>query len=383
VRAIIVGGGIGGLTAAIALERAGIEAHIYERAPALGEVGAGIALWANAIHVLTTLGLGKSLLSRSTPGVEGTFRKADGTVLQKTSHRDLASRFGAALVMLRRTELLALLSNEVLPARLHLGCQCTGFVQDAERVSARFANGETADGDVLIGADGVRSIVRSNLFGDGPPKYAGYTAWRAIVRLDLPELTTGETWGRGKRFGIVPLTDGRVYWFATKNAAEGEKDPESGAKQHVLGLFRGWHEPIVPLIEATDGDSIIRNDIYDRDPLERWSENRVTLLGDAAHPMTPNLGQGACQAMEDALALAVCLKESADVASGLREYERRRIPRSSRIVLESRRIGQVGQWENPILCFLRDAATRLVPSKMTARHIQQVAAPDTAATSSK
>ena len=186
-------------------------------------------------------------------------------------------------------------------------------------------------------------------------------------------MVAGETWGRGQRFGIVPLSDGRVYWFATMNAPEGTKDTETDAKQQLLRLFQRWHEPIVPLIEASESSSILRNDVYDRNPLAKWSVGRVMLLGDAAHPMTPNLGQGACQAIEDAPVLAVCLRKSAGVVAGLSEYQRRRVPRTSRIVLESRRIGEVGQWKNPLLCWLRDAAMRVTPSRMTVRHMDAVA----------
>jgi 2-polyprenyl-6-methoxyphenol hydroxylase-like FAD-dependent oxidoreductase len=157
--------------------------------------------------------------------------------------------------------------------------ECIGFVQDAEGVTTRFKNGEVVRGDVLIGADGLRSVVRAQLFGDGPPRYAGYTAWRAIARIATSRIVPCESWGRGQRFGIVPMGDGRVYWYATKNSAEGGLDLEGQAKRNLSQLFRGWHDPIGPMIEATDESAILRNDIYDREPRLRWSENRLTLLG--------------------------------------------------------------------------------------------------------
>lgn len=282
-KAIVIGAGIGGLTAAIALNKAGIEAHAYERAPALREIGAGISLWANAINALDELGLADAIRARGLSELQGGLRTWRGTVLYAASYDELAGHFGAAVVVMQRADLLAVLANEVSPQRLHLNHECTGFVQDASGVTARFTNGEVVRGDVLIGADGLWSVVRAQLFADDPPRYAGYTAWRTVVRLERPRMVTGETWGRGRRFGIMPMGDGRVYWYATTNAPEGERDSKGQAKQNLVGLFRGWHEPIEALLEASEESSILRNDIYDRNPLVRWSENRVTLLGDAAH----------------------------------------------------------------------------------------------------
>lgn len=372
-KAIIIGGGIGGLTAAIALNKAGIEAHVYERAPALHEIGAGISLWANAINALDELGLADAIRARGLSELRGGLKTWRGTVLYAASYDELAGRFGAAVVVMHRADLLAVLAKKISPQRLHLNHECTGFVQDPGGVTARFTNGEVVRGDALIGADGLRSVVRAQLFGDDPPRYAGYTAWRAVVRLEHQRMITGETWGRGRRFGIMPMGDGRVYWYATKNAPEGERDSEGQAKQNLVGLFRGWHEPTEALVEASEESSILRNDIYDRNPLVRWSEDRVTLLGDAAHPMTPNLGQGACQAIEDAVVLAVCLRNSDSVDSGLREYQARRIPRTSGIVLRSRRVGEIGQWENPLLGLMRNAAIRMTPRAITVRHMASVA----------
>jgi 2-polyprenyl-6-methoxyphenol hydroxylase-like FAD-dependent oxidoreductase len=371
-KAIIIGGGIGGLTAAVALQNAGIEAITYERAPALCEVGAGISLWANAIHALEELGLGEKLRAAVLSDQHGGLRTWRGATLSAPPPDALAKRSGIAMALMHRADLLALLASEVGAQRVHLDYECTDFSQDAAGVTARFANGETARGDVLIGADGLRSVVRAQMFGDAPPRYAGYTAWRAVVRNAHPQIVPGESWGRGRRFGIFPMSDGRVYWYATNNAPAGQRDPDGHAKENLMRLFRGWHEPVEALIDASDEQSILRNDIYDRDPLPRWSENRVTLLGDAAHPMTPNLGQGACQAIEDAVVLAACLGNLRQVDFALREYQKRRVPRTTKVALESRRIGELGQWENPLLCFLRDAAMRAIPSSVTVRHMAAV-----------
>ena len=366
-RVIIIGGGIGGLTAAIALRKVGFDAHVYERAPALREVGAGIGVMANALRALDALGLGDNLRSQGLAAVQGGLRDPAGKVLLAMPMHDLTGQAGAIAVV-HRAELLAELASHVDQERLHLDCKCVGFTQDHEGVTARFHNGETARGDALIGADGLRSAIRTQLFGDQAIRYAGYTAWRSVVRFEIPDHPViTETWGRGRRFGIVPMSRGRVYWFAVQNAIEGERDPDGKSGDALAGLFRGWHQPIEPLIAASEAGSILRNDVYDMEPLARWSDRRVTLMGDAAHPMTPNLGQGACQAIEDAVVLAVCLKTNATVQGALVQYERRRMTRTKQIVLSARRLGAVAQAENAAVCLVRNAAMRATPRSLAAR----------------
>ena len=317
------------------------------------------------------LGLRDAICAHSLMGLQGGLRGERGEILFTVSENNLEGRVGA-VALLHRAELLAILAKEVQSSRLHIGHECIGFEQTCDGVTARFKNGDTARGDVLIGADGLRSVIRAQLFGDDPPRYAGYTAWRAVVTLPPTHIVTTETWGRGRRFGIVPMRDGRVYWYATKNAVEGERDLEGQTKRNILELFRRWHAPIESLIEASDESSILRNDIYDRNPTKRWSLGRVTLLGDAAHPMTPNLGQGACQAIEDAAMLAVCLRASANLESGLHQYQARRLPRANAIVLRSRRIGEVGQWESLLLSLVRNFAIRVTPRRSIVRQTESL-----------
>jgi 2-polyprenyl-6-methoxyphenol hydroxylase-like FAD-dependent oxidoreductase len=364
---IIIGGGIGGLTAAIALRRVGIDAHVYERTPELREVGAGIGIMANALHALDALGLGDALRSQGLAAVQGGLRDPAGKVLFAMPMDDLTRQAGAIAVV-HRAELLAELARHVDPENLHLDCECVSFTQDPDGVTARFRNGGTARGGALIGADGLRSVIRTELFGDQAIHYAGYTAWRSVAEFEAPaKLMMTETWGRGRRFGIVPMSRGRVYWFATLNAIEGQRDPDGKSRDALAMLFRGWHKPIEALIAASKPDSILRNDVYDMESLPRWSDRRVTLMGDAAHPMTPNLGQGACQAIEDAVVLAACLKTNATVEGALLQYEGRRMARTKQIVLNSRRMGAVAQAENALVRRVRNAAMRATPRSIAAR----------------
>ncbi len=380
-KALIVGGGIGGLTAAIALQRVGIEAHVYERVARPREAGAGISLWWNAVRALEMLGLADQLRARGWRPVRSDLKTWRGDVLVRGISEADAARRDVAIGVMHRADLLSMLMGEVDPAHLHTDRHCTGFVSDSTGVTAQFARAESARGDLLIGADGLHSIVRAQLFGASPPRYAGYTAWRSVVDFRLTPLVASESWGRGRRFGIVPLDERRVYWFATDNATEHEHDPNESARARLRRMFRGWHAPIEALIDASDESDVLRNDIYDRDPLARWTEGRVTLLGDAAHPMTPNLGQGACQAIEDALVLAVSLatplatpgtRRSIDAA--LRGYDARRIPRTSRIVGLSRRLGSMAQWSHPIACAVRDLAMRATPAAVAERQLRSIVA---------
>ena len=271
---------------------------------------------------------------------------------------------------MHRAELIALLAQRIDPERLHFGRTCVGFKQNSAGIAAHFDNGELVCADGLIGADGLRSVVRENVAGGLRVRYAGYTVWRAVVDFDAgPNPVVRETWGRGRRFGIVPMDRGRVYWFAVNNAAEGHRAPEGQTQAMLSRLFQGWHEPIGALLAAAKEESILWNDIYDTDPLPRFAEGRAALLGDAAHSMTPDLGQGAGQAIEDAVVLAVCLKKNDGVESALREYERRRIPRTKQIVLRSRWLGAVAQIENAALCWMRDAALRATPKQIASRQM--------------
>jgi 2-polyprenyl-6-methoxyphenol hydroxylase-like FAD-dependent oxidoreductase len=371
-KALVIGGGIGGLAAALGLRRGGWEVEVYERAPEIREVGAGLTLWANGLRALELLGVGQAVREVSLPDAEGGVWSREGELLIPATGRELLERYGG-LVALHRAELQRLLLDALGAEHVRCGAELAGFAQDARGVTARFADGSEAAGDVLVGADGLRSAVRAGVHGAAPPVYAGYTSWRAVLPFPVDRLRPGETWGPGARFGRVPLRDGRVYWYATRNAPEGAR-AAGGEKAELREAFRGWHDPVPALVEATDEGAILRTDLYDRPPLRRWGTGRVTLLGDAAHPMTPNLGQGAGQALEDAVVLARSLADAGDVEPALRRYEAVRAPRANAFVVRSRRVGQIGQWEHPVAVRLRTWLARHVFPRMQAGQLEFIAA---------
>ncbi|MBI3649889.1 MAG: FAD-dependent monooxygenase [Acidobacteria bacterium] len=374
-KAIIIGGGIGGLCAAIALRQQGVEAQVFERVATLKEVGAGLSLWLNAIKALDKLGMAETLQALSIPQISGGIRTSSGDLISGAMPEAVQKRFGAALIlMVHRAELHTALLEKLGKENVRLAAECCGFEQDDEGVTARFSDGQTVRGDFLLGADGINSVIRAQLFAPAKPRYAGYTAWRAVTKFDSPFFKHGasESWGRGARFGLIPMSEGRVYWFATKNTKEGAADAARGRKREVAECFRGWHQPIEAAIAATEEQDILRNDIYDRQPLPSWTKGRVTLLGDAAHPMTPNLGQGACQAIEDAVELADSVSHNRDLLAALQTYEARRLQRTNKIATQSWRIGKMGQLENAFARILRNSFIKLIPAAMQMKQLEWI-----------
>jgi 2-polyprenyl-6-methoxyphenol hydroxylase-like FAD-dependent oxidoreductase len=371
--ATIVGGGIGGLTTAIALHRRGWRVEVLERAPEFTEVGAGISLWPNALHALEALGLADTVRALGAVETGGGVRDRRGHWLSRVDNAELTRRFGHPLVVLHRADLLRALT-EALPAdSLRPGSEVSAVRDDGHHLVVEHRGGESRP-DLVVGADGLRSAVRRTLWPDAAgPRYAGYTAWRMVTEpLAVPPSEGAATWGRGERFGCTALPGGRMYCFATASL------PASGAASgpaeyaELLRRFGSWPDPIPALLAAVPPDAVLRHDLYDLPPLPSFVHGRVALLGDAAHAMTPNLGQGACQALEDAVTLAHCLDGTPDVAAALRSYDLLRRPRTQAVTRRSARLGAVGQLSWPPAVLLRDTAARLTPTWVTLRSITPV-----------
>lgn len=358
----IIGGGIGGLSTAVALQRQGIQVTLFERNPELREIGAGLTLWANGVQALRQLGLSDALTAVSTPLTHFECWSWRGKRLGRMQLDTIERQVGAPSIGIHRADLLRLLAGVVERESIHVNAHCVGFRQEQGYVISHFADGQQQQTDLLVGADGLHSVIRQQLLGQEPPRYSGYTCWRGVAVFEDAQVSPGissETWGRGQRFGMLPIGNGRVFWYATHNCSAGGQDHTGERKSRLLRLFHDWREPIEHLINATDEEAILRNDILDRKPVGHWGSGRVTLLGDAAHPPTPNLGQGACQALEDALVLAGCLAVQREPVATLHAYEIRRMKRSAAIIDQSFLFGKIGQWEHPLLVSVRDGLTRL------------------------
>ncbi len=354
-RVIVIGSGIAGMAAAIGLRRLNIETLIIEQASELGELVSGISLWPNALKALANLGIDDAVRRLAIEEGSGGIRSWRGRLLFQLDLQELRRELGDVIVILHRAELLSMLRELAAAAYIRSGARCIGFEQNERQVKALLSDGSSVEGDFLLGADGLHSVVRAQLFGATKRRYAGYIAWRGVTQFEHQRISPGISLGRGSQFGQVLLKQAnRVYWFATQNLPHGSNRSRTDRKHHLLATFRQWHKPIPELIEATDESVIVRTEIYDRPPLKRWSHQRVTLLGDAAHPMTPDLGQGACQALEDAAILTRCLENTNDPISALRNYESRRIRRANSFVRASQIVGRMFQLDGNLACRARD-----------------------------
>lgn len=379
-KAIIVGAGIGGLSAAIALHKVGIETVVYESSREVRAEGAGLGIGANAVQVMDALGLGSDLRQQGKLLNELHIRTEAGKLLQRTKTAALTARFGPFNVTVHRGELLELLLRAVgeQGTEIRTGKTFVRLRQQAGRITASFADGSTDEADLLLAADGIHSAVRKEVLPGALPRYAGYTCWRTVVRPDARELPAEEvgvfteTFGRRGRFGIVPLTDRRIYWYACVNAREADPDWRAATVQRLEERFAGYHAPIPQLLALSRQAPLLHRDILFLPPLKRFVYGRAVLLGDAAHATTPNMGQGAGQALEDAMVLAVQLREHGRgaVDEALAAYDRQRVRRAATITRLSNRIGRIAQLEGRLPAALRDTLMPLVPNRIMEKQLE-------------
>jgi salicylate hydroxylase len=342
----IAGGGIGGLSAAIALRKVGHDVVVFEQAARFGRVGADINLTPNAVRALDGLGVGDALRATAARPQFRISRMWDtGAETSRLPMSDEAERqYGAPQLTLHRADLLSALENALPAECIRLGHKAEAIEQDAIGVTIRFTNGEAARVDALVGADGIHSVVRAALHGAESPRFTGVVAFRAVVRREkvagVPNLDSfTKWWGPNPQSQIVtfPLNLGRdICIFATigQDSWTHESWTQPGSVEELRSLYADFHPEARALLDACD--EVLKTALWERDPLPFWSKGRVTLLGDAAHPMLPFMAQGACQAAEDAVVLARCVAESRDIESAFAAYAAARQDRTARIQLGSR-----------------------------------------------
>ena len=404
--AVVIGAGIGGLTAAVALQQRGWDVTVFERAASLEPVGSGLAVAANALKALDTIGVGDEIRGLSAIQGEAGVRRADGRWLMKTTEEATSARHGDSVVVLRRADLVDVLCARLEPGTIRLNTTVKEVDPETGRVTIEARGLETAsetsgsgprdrpgtwsrpgpadppgnragvrpgdrsphgppEADLVVAADGIHSSVRAALFPGHPgPRYAGITSWRVLIPGGGVPGPAFESWGEGKVFGVMPLAGGLAYCYATDAVPAGGGGGDQRAE--LLRLFGDWHAPIPALLASASPENVLRNDVYHLAvPLPAMHRGKVALLGDAAHAMTPNLGQGACQAIEDAVVLA----HVAGSGTGLDGYTAARLERTAGIVARSASICRATRLRDPLAVRLRDAMMtltwRLAPARMT------------------
>lgn len=339
---LIVGGGIGGLTTALALERHGHAVTVAEQSGVISEVGAGLQLSPNAMKVLNALGVSARVMRDAfrPQAAEMRWGRSGMKIFDFPLRKAATNRWNAEYIHVHRADLIEALKDELLaraPDTLKLGRRLERYENRDGKIVAHFEGGETIEADLLVGADGIHSAVRTQMLGPDAPRYTGCVAWRATVPVtalgDMAPPSTACVWVGPRRHAVTYLLRrGSITNFVgvVERKEPGEESwAATGAKEQALKDFRRWHPSIRAIIDAAE--SLNYWSLYDRKPLANWSDGRAVLLGDACHPMLPFLAQGAAMAIEDAWALAACLNANDDVPAALAAYEARRKPRVSKV----------------------------------------------------
>jgi 2-polyprenyl-6-methoxyphenol hydroxylase-like FAD-dependent oxidoreductase len=357
-KAIIVGAGISGLSTGVGLRRAGAEVTVFERGRGLASVqaGGGMHLWNNAMSALQRMGIAERVESVGEGVDHFSWYTNHGRLMGSGDVTELTRRVGAPAVGLTRADLHSALTAAAGDDMIQFGSELTGFEADATGVTVRLADGREERADVLIGADGIKSKVREQLQGEAEPRYSGVVVCQAVAKSDqqlIPPRVYGMLWGRGTRFGYYPVNGGAFWYLLVAAPKDLFADPAS-RREKIAKYIAGWADPVPRLLETSTDADLIPGNIVDREPAKKWGEGRVTMVGDAAHAMTPFLGQGGGQGIEDAAVLTECLKGATDLPRALRAYENMRRGRTADITRRAFKVGQTTSLRNPVACAVRN-----------------------------
>ncbi|HKP40039.1 FAD-dependent oxidoreductase [Mycobacterium sp.] len=368
---LVIGAGIAGLATAVALQRRGLDVTVIEERTDMTS-GAGISIWPNALAALDEIGLGDAVRDAGGRVTAGALRWRDGTWLRHPSPQRLVKALGEPLVVIRRSTLTTILADALADGAMHHGLSARELVTTGDGVRVTLSDDTTRAAAAVVGADGTRSVVARHLNGALSDRYVGYTAWRGVAECAIDPDVAGEVMGPGIEFGHVPLGPDHTYWFATERAPEGRTAPQ-GELNYLKAKFATWTRPIPDVLAATDPADVLHNDLYDRDQARQWSRGPVVVVGDAAHPMRPHLGQGGCQGLEDAAILARFVHRSDDLATAFSSFATFRKPRVRPLVRESAMIGRIVNLRPAFLSALASRATVLGPEALLTRHLAAVA----------
>jgi 2-polyprenyl-6-methoxyphenol hydroxylase-like FAD-dependent oxidoreductase len=369
---LVIGAGIAGLATAVALQRRGHDVSIVEARTDTAS-GAGISIWPNALAALDEIGVGDAVRQAGGRVTAGAARWRDGSWLRQPATERLVTALGEPLVVVRRSTLRDILAAALKPDTVEYGCAATALTPSDDGVRIDFADGAVRTAGAVVGADGTRSVVARHLNGELTDRYVGYTAWRGVAHCAMDPELAGKTLGPGVEVGHVPMSSDRTYWFATEGEAEGRTAPD-GELSYLQTKLAGWPEPVPTVLATTAPEDVLRNDLYDRSRARHWASGPVVLVGDAAHPMRPHLGQGGCQALEDAAILAACVEHAPDLPTAFVGFAAFRHPRVNRIVRESALLGRLVNLRPAFLSAAASHASALIPEPVLTRHLASVAA---------
>jgi 2-polyprenyl-6-methoxyphenol hydroxylase-like FAD-dependent oxidoreductase len=365
----IIGAGIGGLTTALTLKNKGLNVTVFESSAEIKPVGAGILIAHNGMQVFQKLGIHDKI---EKAGNRISCIKITDAQLNEISTVDLTEyekKYGVRNIAIHRGELQKILANELGYDKINLSKRLTK-IEKADLFKLTFEDNSIVESKLIIGADGINSVVRNQLFGKSTLRKANQKCWRGICEIELPEKyhsEFNEAWGKGKRFGFVKISHKKVYWFALMNSKNVKTD-----EVNLVEMFKEFHSDILNLILATNKDQIIVNDIIDLKPIDKWQDKNICLIGDAAHATTPNMGQGACQAIEDAYVLGRLLDEGIALEETFKIYEKLRIKKAHTIVNSSWTFGKIAQIENNQGIWLRNKMMKIIPKSINKKQLDMI-----------
>ncbi|WP_298553839.1 FAD-dependent monooxygenase [uncultured Algibacter sp.] len=367
----IIGAGIGGLTTAIALEKKGIKTRVFEQAEQIKPVGAGIILANNAMQVYEKLGLRKIIEENGNPISSMNITKSNLKPLSRIDLSYFERRHNIKNIAIHRGKLQQILINRLKPTKIELNHKLTSIEKNTNDYSLKFENGNQIQSSIILGADGLNSIVRQNILPNNSIRNANQICWRGVTECELPikfRNELNEAWGKSERFGFVQIAENKVYWYALKSF---KKNKNEFSLNNLEQYFADYNSVIKDIIKSTKKEQINTAEISDLKPTSIWYKENVGLIGDSAHATTPNMGQGACQAIEDAFVLSECLNKY-EITKAFSEYQKLRLPKAHQVVKASWLVGKMAHFKNPLLIGFRNQMLRLVPSSVNRKQNEQI-----------